>query len=249
MGYCISRSAAIKASLALGISLLVCGMPLITLALKLPKRGIPGRREPAGSRDELVCVSPNVKPMVALVPEQNRQLTVSDYPTFFYYVPPTIAKSAEFELLDENYEVVYKTILPIQGAPGVVGVSLPPNQKVPALKVGKSYAWYFALKCDPKNTNKELYVKGWITRIPLSSEVNQKIQKATPAERPAIYANAGIWPESLTALANLRRNDPKNKSLQNDWMQLLQSVNLADYSKEPLTTCCQFPAPAVRSSR
>ncbi|MDX2097665.1 MAG: DUF928 domain-containing protein [Leptolyngbyaceae cyanobacterium bins.59] len=239
----------VKVALSLSLGIWVCGAPLVAEALKLPRRGLPGRREPAGSRDTLVCVAPKAKPLIALVPEQNRQITVSDYPTFFFYVPETIAKTAEFALADENYDVIYSTTLKLTGKPGVISVSLPKGTKLPPLQVGKVYIWDFALKCNPGKPNGDLYVRGLISRVPFADELRKQLNQSDATKHPEIYAGAGMWPETLASLSTLRRSDPRNPTLQKNWADLLESVNMADYSKEPLIDCCQPTAQQPRLSR
>jgi hypothetical protein len=73
-----------------------------------------------------------------------------------------------------------------------------------------------------------------------SSELNltqllaQSRLQATPYERVAIYAQAGLWYETVDSLLQLRRQYPNNKDLAEAWKTLLKTVGLGEISSEPI---------------
>jgi hypothetical protein len=61
-----------------------------------------------------------------------------------------------------------------------------------------------------------------------------QLDTATSRELPLIYANAGIWHETLTTLVKLRQENPRDEELENYWINILRSVGLNDIAQEPL---------------
>ncbi|MCZ0901808.1 DUF928 domain-containing protein, partial [Microcoleus sp. HI-ES] len=97
------------------------------------------------------CGSISQLGLTALVPTNKMGRTVSDYPTFFFYLPKTEAESAEFILKDQSGKQIYKQDLTISNLSGVIGLSIPANQNVPPLEVGKSYRWNFTVICNSQD--------------------------------------------------------------------------------------------------
>ncbi|MBD0344352.1 MAG: DUF928 domain-containing protein [Coleofasciculus sp. Co-bin14] len=72
-----------------------------------------------------------------------------------------------------------------------------------------------------------------------TAELTKALQQAGVQDYPAIYANARIWYEVLTTLAQQRRSNPQNNALTVNWVSLLNSVNLKKIAQQPLVYCCQ----------
>lgn len=221
------------------------------------RRGAPpaGRQTGSASRGECSAVS---QPLTALVPttqetlsptnqgddpelrkwESVLGLTTSQTPTLWFYNPYSAKLPIQFVLQDERGNYIYKSYLATsQTQPGIVKLSLP---KEISLKVGKRYQWYFLVSCDPKNTT---FVKGWIQPVALSSTLANQLKKANPQERVALYAANGIWYDALTLLASLRSANPKDAKLRDDWVNLLNSVDLAAIAQKPLSGKLQSQLP------
>ena len=154
--------------------------------------------------------------------------TVAARPTFLIHVPQTSAKNAEFmmrkKISDQEEEIVYEQVVALPETPGIVSISLPADQA--ALEVDQLYNWTFQVVCDPTDRNKDLTVQGAVKRIELDSSLANQLQNAEPRDRPAIYAEAEIWTDALSTLADLRKANPNNQQLQDDWNDLLSSVGL-----------------------
>jgi len=236
-----SQTAFISTCLAISVGLSLCNWPIVTLAqsqqkqLNLPKRGLPGRRTGAGTRG--LCTNPK-QPLTALIPTTNLGLTTEKYPTFFWFVPPTPARTAEFVLSDEKSNEVYKTTFAINGQPGVISLKLPASATLPPLSVNKNYSWTFSLICNPNNPLAIDFVRGWVQRIEPNATLSNRLAKATPRDRPSVFAQAGVWNDTLSSLIELRRSNPKDQSLVTDWESLLKSVGLESIAKAPIVSCC-----------
>ncbi|XHX76381.1 MAG: DUF928 domain-containing protein [Stenomitos frigidus ULC029] len=209
----------------------------------LPRRGAPtGRIWGGGSRG--TC-PPVAQPLTALVPvyELNSEgirpswaLTVSDRPTFWFYVPYTLTQDlpVEFVLEDSQRKDIHKTSLTQNGAsPGIVRVQWPAT--APPLKSGEQYRWYFLIQCNSIAT----HVEGVVERLPLPPDLQRQLQGKGLKEQAEIYAANGIWYDALTTLAEFRRSKLGNTDALANWQSFLQSAGLEAITVDaPITNCC-----------
>ena len=180
------------------------------------------------------CASRNQLSLTALTPKNKRGRTVSNYPTFFFYLPQTEAELAEFILEDESGNQIYQQDLTIKNLSGVIGVSIPANKNVPPLEVGKNYTWKFSVVCDAEDRSSDQLESGIVRRVQLSPDILGELENATPRQKTVIYARNGIWQDALNTLAAARRANPNDTDLAADWESLLDSVTLDAIAKEPI---------------
>jgi hypothetical protein len=173
-----------------------------------------------------------------LTPIDSFSTSATDAPTFFWYVPLTIAKTAEFRLLDANNREVYTTTVLLQNLPGVVSYTLPSEVTTKLISLGKDYQWQFSVLCDSAQPSKNPFVEGTFQRVPLDTTVEADLNKASDRDRPSIYAEAGIWQDALTSLVQQRCTNPADAALTSRWNTLLGSVELQDYTNVPLAPTC-----------
>jgi hypothetical protein len=180
------------------------------------------------------CASSNQVSLTALVPKNKIGRTVSDYPTFFFYLPQTDAELAELILEDESGNLIYQQDLTIKNLSGVIGVSIPANTNVPPLEVGKSYTWKFTVVCDAEDRASDQLETGIVRRVELSADILSQLDQADPRLKTFIYAENGIWQDALSTLAAARLANPNDRVFQTDWERLLDSVTLGEIAKEPI---------------
>jgi hypothetical protein len=181
--------------------------------------------------------------LTGLVPQNKISRTVSEYPTFFFYLPPTKAESAEFILLDPSGNQIYKQTLTVTNLSGVIGVSIPANNNVPPLEVGKKYTWNFTVICEAEDRSADLLEIGTVRRVELSADIRSELEKADPRRKTAIYAENGIWQDALSNLAAARRDRPSDTVLDADWESLLEAVKLTKIAKQPIVQVQTEPKP------
>jgi hypothetical protein len=214
---------------------------LISQAFTPPKRGLPPASAGGATRGSSYCVQKN-QLLTSLIPKENIGLTFSERPTFFWHVPASSVKTAQFVILAESNknniddDVVYETTLTLPNKPGIMKVTLPANAT--PLKVGQRYHWYLTLVCDEKNPSKNPNLEGWVERTQPEAKLSKALEQADLRKRPTLYAEAGIWHEALTSLVELRCAEPNSLKVRNDWRQFFQSVNLGNYASEPILDCC-----------
>ena len=187
-----------------------------------------------GTRGGCVKKDNKQKDLTPLLPESKIGRTVSEYPIFFFYLPKTEAQVAEFVLQDEKGNQIYQTTLKINNSSGVIGVSIPTNQNVSPLQVGKKYRWSVGLICDTEDRSKDVFEAGIVRRVELSADIRSKLEKADPRQKAVIYAQTGIWQDALGTLAAARLANPNDPDLTADWKILLDSVNLGEIAAEPI---------------
>ena len=174
------------------------------------------------------------KELIPLLPKNKIGRTVSEYPEFFFYLPQSEAKVAEFVLQDDKGKQIYQTTLNINNSSGVIGISIPTNKNVSPLQIGKNYSWSIALICDDKDRSADVFQRGIVRRVEVSADIRSQLQKAEPRLKAVIYAQTGIWQDALSTLIAARRANPNDVDLAADWKILLDSVNLGKIAKEPI---------------
>lgn len=196
-------------------------------------QGVASGRQRGGARRDRCPYVPD--PLIAIVPfDKDNNLfvekTISDRPTFWFYVPylPTARRKAEFVIVDENEEDVYVATFPLSRQSGIVSLQLP--ETAPPLKEGKKYQWVFSVICNPLNRSGDATVNGWLEKVPVSESLSAKLKTAKPEELVAVYANEGLWNESITSLASFGKANTQNEDFRSSWVALQKQIGLTEIS-------------------
>lgn len=199
----------------------------------------PGGREGGGSRGPCIGETSSSYNPIALVPVNGFGTTLLARPTFFVYVPAIkagITPQMQFVLRTWDNRQIYRTTFATVPNPGIVSFSLPELANSPTLEPGKTYKWTFTLICNPNDDDRSdnKLASGSVQRIAPPRALANELAQATAAEdKVAVYARYGIWYDAVSAIANLRRTGD-NPTLQNDWLALLESVQLQKIANQPL---------------
>lgn len=234
------RNQSFQAGLALLLGVAIAGAPLMAMAQQYnpPRRGIPGRREGAGTRSPNGRCIQGQKPFTVLAPTDNVGSSTSQTPKLFWYVPVTVAKTAEFRLLSSTDQEIYTTTVALNGVPGVVSLQIP-GEVTARMEPGKDYRWQFSLNCTPGDPSKNPFLEGIVQRVEANSALMDALTLATTArDRASVYASAGIWQDAIATLAEQRCAQPNDRTLRTSWNTLLKSVELEKFAQEPLTPSC-----------
>lgn len=156
-------------------------------------------------------------PLTALIPESQLGLTTVANPTLFFYVPQTSAPELELIVQNENEQEIYQQKYKPSNKSGIIRLHLPVN----SLAVNKQYKWTFSVICNPADKTQNKFVAGVIQRVLPNPNLARKLPQATKKERAALYAEAGIWHDTLTTLAQLRYLTPNNQELASEWTGLI----------------------------
>jgi Domain of Unknown Function (DUF928) len=209
-----------------------------------PEDGDPLDTASGGTRGGCAqTASTNANEMAALIPETNRGLTLKSHPTFFLYVPPISAGAILFTLQDENENIRYQKIVPLSEDRGIVSIDLPTSEL--PLEIGQTYQWFAIALCQYDRdrsysdsqavyTLNDPWIQGWVRRVEPSSTLSRQLNGEASLELAALYAENGIWFDTLAILAELQRAQPKNSTLTREWAALLNSVGLGEIATQPL---------------
>jgi hypothetical protein len=219
-----------------------------------PNRGIAGNRSGAASRistrDPIEESSNSNRRLTALVPEYKNStdpskfkpeltkvwgLTANEHPTLWFYSPyaqDAIAR-IDFVLRDRDNSVdrvVYQSSIQSPKNSGILNVTLPERSE--SLAIDKLYQWELKLTMK-RQRNRVVSVKGWIQRVDLDPQLSDRINEASPDRQTALYAENGLWYDAVSTLATLRQTRSQDPVIQQDWKNLLKSVDLGKLANKP----------------
>ncbi len=170
-------------------------------------------------------VSGNGTVMTAVVPSNLYGLTVSARPSIMAYLPKTMAHTAIFTLKDESQSVVYRRLVPLAGADGILRISLPAD--TPELTVGEHYQWFITLQTEDYITPGSPYVTAWIKRVDVASVIDRAdFSTQDGLTQATALAQAGIWYDAAEQLAALHIDPQMQSDTAADWAEFLTSVGL-----------------------
>ncbi|MBL1210028.1 DUF928 domain-containing protein [Geminocystis sp. GBBB08] len=189
-----------------------------------PKRENPQSAAAGGRRGG--CVQGSL-PIKALTPNNDNYIkTVSNQPAFFIYIPPTQAKFAQFILREENGKDLDSQEINITENDSIIKINVSDKVK---LETDKKYQWEVSLVCNPMFINTSNHTKGIIEKVSLTEDVkNQLSANSDTLKQAQIFANEGIWQDTLFLVATVKESQPQQ------WQELLISVGLDDLINKEL---------------
>jgi hypothetical protein len=228
-------AATLTAALGLSSVLIAFTPAEARITFKAPATlGQPGRRVAGAARNSQCFADTGSKRLTAIMPQSNVGFTTVANPVLLFYVPKTSSQAQlELVILDENKNnVVTKQYYKPSSKAGVVSIPL----TTASLEVGKQYRWAFSVICNEKARSHDRVVEGAIKRIQPQAQLATQVKNANPQQVPHLYANAGIWQDSIASLASLRTSRPNDPQLKADWEALLKTegTELAEVATAPL---------------
>jgi hypothetical protein len=197
----------------------------------------PTGRTPGADRDDCPATA---LPLTALIPiyDDEPTLTVSEYPTFWFYIPhqPNEIVAGEFVYTNQNGEQVYRGFFELKNTPGVVNIAIPPESEI-SLSVDHNYRWFLKLFCDPRDPSSYVFLEGDIKRVDVDEELMTELTSQED-EDYIVYARHEIWHDALTSLGSRLRADETEEVIQDNWRKLLEDVDLGHLADEPVLECC-----------
>ncbi len=94
------------------------------------------------------------------------------------------------------------------------------------LKPSVLYRWSVAAVVDPENRSQDLVASGVIKRIDPSLDLAAKLAQAAEQDKPALYAQSGIWYDALESLSTQIKKSPNDDALKRERANLLRQVGL-----------------------
>jgi hypothetical protein len=97
------------------------------------------------------------------------------------------------------------------------------------------YRWFVSAIADMDQRSGDIVASGTIQRIEPNETLSSKIAGADKDTLPGLYAEAGIWYDTIDALSRLIEKSPGDHTLQEQRSALLEQVGLqaaADYTRK-----------------
>ncbi|MGD2181712.1 DUF928 domain-containing protein [Lusitaniella coriacea] len=209
-----------------------------------PGIGQPIRRESGGTRSPMpVRINPNAQNrqnesesvlsrLTALVPVKNEGfgVTIRENPTLWVYVASIENLESQivaFTLLDEEGRIVYRANLEKIETPGLVSISLPEDL---ALELDKDYYWFCRIVDSSLIELDHAIAEGWIRRVKPPATL-ENIASLPPEQQALHYAEAEVWYDALTLLAQRYQENPRDRSIEIEWIKLLEAAGLGEISQ------------------
>ena len=186
-----------------------------------------GSRTPGGGLGDPISVCPETsQELTAIAPADVYGRSISNTPTFWFYVPYTAADvDGKFSVVTEDeFERVYEIDFELPEQPGLVSVTLPADVTA-ELEELANYHWYLQLSCVAEETIKtNLTVDGWLQWLQPTPERQQMVNALSPE----------FWYDVLDSLAVELPTSSADAPESAEWSELLQSVDLAHLAEEPI---------------
>jgi hypothetical protein len=169
-------------------------------------------------------------PRLSVLAPDHTGLTVQEQPSLYWYLSKSTTYPIDLTIIDNQTirPLVEKRLSgPIQ--PGVQRVQLADFGL--RLSPGVPYRWSVALVVDPENRSRDILAAGFIERVALPEVRRAQLAGAGKARAPYIYAEAGLWYDSLAAISELIDAAPNDPLLRKQRAALLEQVQLAEVAQ------------------
>ena len=157
-----------------------------------------------------------------LLGSENREFTLSAHPTFWFHIPSSLDREARLKFTLEELETgkkIYNGSLERKSS--IMGISLP-KQEPYALSPETNYAWSLEIDCGESQS--EIVLSGWVTRLSSQSKLQNKLATTPEAEKHTVYLEHNILYDGLCKLAHRRMAKPNDVRVETQWNQLLTEL-------------------------
>jgi Domain of Unknown Function (DUF928) len=185
------------------------------------------------------CMSENFT-FEPILPTTNAGLTTADYPTVYWHLKNHKFTWARFELYptptpEPDAIPQYSKTFKLTEKDSLNSFTLPGNEGLKALEMGREYLWKVTLICskagpdDDSADGSQISIQGSIIHAATPANLTDKLVKT---QQPYdVYAEEGFWYDAIYDLATKRQGQPQNPQLAKDWCDLLKETRLS-------TQCC-----------
>ncbi|MBD2341693.1 DUF928 domain-containing protein [Calothrix sp. FACHB-156] len=164
------------------------------------------------------------KIVTLLTPKSYVGQTISARPTVFWYLFKTSAQPIKITLMEPG---VIKPLYEQQINSPQAGIG---QLQIPIeLTVGKKYSWSITLICNQKRPSLNPFFSSWIERVSTTSTLENNLTATTSLrDRALIFAQAGLWYDTLTYISQAKTANPQDPTLQTDFLSLLKQIGLTE---------------------
>ena len=165
-----------------------------------------------------------------LLGNRNREFTLSAHPTFWFHIPNNIDRQAQLKFIVTELETnkkIYDRAIALFPQPTLIGIDLPKKRSY-SLSPETNYAWSLEVDCTKANSESEIVLSGWVTRLSSQSELKNQLATAPETEKHTVYLKHNFLYDALTELAQRRMAKPNDIGIETAWNQLLTELGWSD---------------------
>ncbi len=213
----------------------------------------PGNRTGGGTRGcEIIPGTPKTlsslkRSFIALTPQTNLGITTQSYPRLAWYIPLSLVRYAELELMSEQDMLLYRATFRIDGEGGIYSLALPSDASIPPLEADKAYRWTLSLYCqsneetlDPAfNFGMDLgrtSVSSYIYRQPVEASESPTKQDWVAEVQADLEQNR--WVDALDTLLVQYCETSEQSQFGQEWKKALDTIGLGELADEPIHVQC-----------
>lgn len=180
------------------------------------------RTEGSGSRG---CDRAKDVRLQLLAPKDHIATTVSEHPTFLWYVSQT-SLPVLFTLSEVgSAKPVLEKQLSATKA-GIVEVKIPST--APKLQKNRQYKWTVSVVCNSKHPSENIRAQAVLDYSAITPALKQTIQGSGSLEKAQAYARNGIWYDAIADFYGLYTAEPQNKQNKINFFSLLNQVGISN---------------------
>ncbi|MCP4268099.1 MAG: DUF928 domain-containing protein [Candidatus Brocadiaceae bacterium] len=192
---------------------------------KPPKRGAPRALVGGSSRGTGTGAC-----SLSLIAPDHVGLTVQEQPSFYWFLSVSAKDRIEFTLIDNQaIQPLLEINLGDKTGPGIHHINLADHRV--SLAPGKQYWWFVALVPDPDHRSRDIIAGAAIEYIEPPEGLTEDIIHAEKAMVPHVYADRGIWYDTISSMSDLINNDPDNMIFRQQCASLIEQVELLEVAE------------------
>ncbi len=187
---------------------------------KPPMRGAPAARIGGGTRG----IGDQTLELVVLAPDHTG-LTTKEQPTLYWYVSKPVPSKLEVTLInDDDIDPELEEVVATPGTAGIQSIDLAKTGA--KLKPDLEYRWFVSVVADPGQRSNDIVASGTIQRIKPEGTLKDKIAGADDRALVRVYAEEGVWYDTIDTLSRLIEKSPDDAALKQQRAVLLEQVGL-----------------------
>jgi Domain of Unknown Function (DUF928) len=185
-----------------------------------PKRGAPGGRVGGGTRG----TQREVFVLSVLAPDHSG-FTTMEQPSLYWFISNSTSLPVELTVMDpQGIQPILETRIPAPVQAGVHRIRL--SDFDIRLAPGAAYRWFVAIVPDADRRSKDILAGGAVERVEMPADLKAKLDQAPKSDLPSIYAEAGLWYDTVAAISELIEAAPQDQALRQQRTALLSQVGL-----------------------
>jgi len=190
-----------------------------------PLRGAPGGRVGGGTRG----VGETLVTLFVLAPN-HVGLTIQEQPNLYWYLSKSTSLPIEVTIIIEEatHPLLEKRLL-IPAESGIQTLRLKDSNI--SLSIGTQYRWFLAIVPEPDRRSRDIIAGGIIERIEPPEALHKKLIQADKKAMAHIFAEEGIWYDTVATLSELIETNPDDTVLREQRAALLEQVGLSEVAQ------------------